>query len=194
MNSYSDYIVRMLPDLPGCPDNIIMQQVQQGARDFCSDSEAWIEELDPINIVSGTVTYDLSKAYSYNADVHRILEVVYDDGTLDTSSYDLVNQRYLELVTTPTSSLTDGLEVKVALIPKYEATQMSEMFMTRYARGIMARAKMLLMLQPNKPWSNPDLAIYNKNIYENEIVDSVSDKHQEFKDMGLMVNLRGGIY
>lgn len=194
MITYTDYMARLIPDLPGCPQSIILQQLQQTMRDICLDTEAWMEESEAIDIVTGQVRYDLFPAFDYEVDIHRVLEVQVQESTIYPDRYKLIDQRYVELEDVPTANVTDGLVVKVVLVPTYTADRISPTFMNRYAKGIMAGCKSALQLQPKKPWSNPDLGIMNKKIYEDDVSRSVYEKYAQLENWEISIDLRRGIF
>lgn len=194
MITYNDYMARLIPDLPGCPQNIIMQQLQQTMRDICLDSEAWMEIGNPIDLVTGTAKYNLLPAFDFEVDIHRLLEVQIQDNIIYPDRYELIDQQYIELEDVPTSNITDGLVVKAVLVPTYTAERMSPTFMNRYAKGIMAGCKSTLQLQPKKPWSNPDLGIMNKKIYEDDVSRSVYEKYAQLENWEISIDLRRGIF
>jgi hypothetical protein len=167
----------VLQDLPGCPNTLAVQHLQQAARKFCERTEAWREKLPAINLVVDDVTYTLTP--SYDCEIRRILEVWLRTETDVTNGYDGTLQTYdkyeyepegsvltLADAITPKTAVTSGLVVKVALVP-YLVTDVdsidvqggiSPTFLNSWAEPIVARAKYTLMLSPKKSWSNPQLA------------------------------------
>ena len=196
MNTYKDLIFRMLPELPGCRDEVILQNIQQAGRDFCIMSEAWMES-ETMDITTGVLQYDLLATLpvsNYDVDIHRILEVRVDNGVVYPDQYNLVDQQYLLFDQDQKRTVVNGMIVKVVLVPHYEALELSPTFMNRYAKGLMAQAKFMLQIMPNCPWSNPNLATYNKKVFEDEVASSVMDKYRLFENWDIQVDLRRGIY
>jgi len=156
VTQYNDLIPYMIEDLPGVPNKVISKQLRESGRRFCIDSESWIEELDAIDIVSGTDTYNLQTGW--DASVQRIQKVEYDGALMDTCKYNLIQEYQIKLTDEPTADSTGGLIVTIILRPHLSSNELPEWFLERYSETVMAHAKNRLMIQPKKPWSNPELA------------------------------------
>jgi hypothetical protein len=185
--TFSGLLPLLVPDLPNCPKQVILQYARQAARDFCIETEAWQEELAPIDLVDETVDYTL--VIPYDAEVRRIMEVyirteedVDDglDGTLqDYDKYEFTPPTTLTLDDSiePQDDVTDGLVVKVVLVPQLfedvhsETTQagISSTFLNSWAEPIIARTLYLLKRMTRKDWSDPQgaalaLSDYNRGV------------------------------
>jgi len=181
ISSLDDLIEDMFIELPGCPEALIKQQLRLAARDFCRQSEAYKIELDPINLVADQQEYDLEPGM--NASIARLIWVKtgedIDEFTepLDPADYVLQEEYTLKLLNAPSSSITDGLVVKVALRPEFDdECDLDPFFLERYSSTIIAGAKFLLMKMPKKPWSYPDVAM----LYRQEFRDGINEAKREF--------------
>jgi hypothetical protein len=176
--SFSDLLEFILQDVPGCSRYLALQHLQQAARYFCIETEAWQEKLAAIDLEEDTVLYTLST--DYDAEIRRILKVWIrtetdvtngDEGTLqDYDKYTFTPAATLELDDSiePQADVTDGLVVKVVLVP-YLSTDVgtveteagiSPTFLNLWAEAFIARAKHTLLIMPRKLWSDPNLAAY----------------------------------
>jgi len=187
--TFNDLLNLVLPEVPGCPSALAVQHLQMAARQFCADTEAWREKLDPINLVANDLTYALTPLF--DADVRRVMEVwirtaadvtAGDDGTLLT--YDQYEFDPTGSVLTlydsiePQLAVTSGLVVKVVLVPNLVtnvdsiATQggISATFLNYWAEPIMARSKHTLMRMVRTAWANPHMA----GVYQAEYLDGFS--------------------
>lgn len=175
--TFTDVLNLLLPEVPSCPNVLATQHLQQAARKFCEDSEAWREKLAAINLVAEDVTYTLTP--SYDCEIRRILEVWIRTSTDVTDGLDGTLQDYdkyeyepegsvltLDDTIEPQAAVTSGLVVKVVLVP-YVVTDVdsitvqggiSPTFLNYWAETILAYAKYTLMRMPKKAWSNPQLA------------------------------------
>ena len=164
-------------DVPGCPNVLVIQHLQQAARKFCEKTEAWREKLPAINLVVDDVTYTLTP--SYDCEIRRILKLWIRTADDVTNARDGALQTYdkyeyepegsvliLSDAIKPKTAVTSGLVVKVVLVP-YLTTDVdsnavqggiSPTFLNSWAEPIVAYAKYTLMLSPKKSWSNPQLA------------------------------------
>jgi len=167
----------LLSDVPGCSNTFATQHLQQAARKFCEDTEAWREKLPAISLVAEDVTYTLTP--SYDCEIRRILEVWIRTSTDVTDGLDGTLQDYdkyeyepegsvltLDDTIEPQEAVTSGLVVKVVLVP-YLVTDVDSLavqggisptFLNYWAEPILAYAKYSLMLLQKKAWSNPQLA------------------------------------
>lgn len=184
-SQYSDYTVRMISELPSCPDQIILQEMQRAAYDVFRFSEGWREKLIT-DIVNAEDTYTVS--YSGDASVFRIYQVKMKAQSsdsfdnlipVDTYKYEYVEDDHIRFFADyiPTIDLTDGMQIEVAVVPNLTALGIPTWLMNRYAACLMAKCKFNLMMQPNKPWSNVQLAQYWYTIYQKEQRDLVRDKY-----------------
>lgn len=164
LSNYSELYPRMVDDLPGCnQDRIMLNALKDAGRLFCRKTEAWRVELDPIDIVADQATYDLDTVIEFDAVVLRFLWVKTggDDADPIPDSYYLLNgETTLEFQddVVPDAALTDGLIVKLALLPRLGTVELDEGFMERHAEAIVGGAMATLLKKKGKPWYNPDLA------------------------------------
>lgn len=187
--TFNDLLNLVLPEVPGCPTALAVQHLQMAARQFCADSEAWREKLDPINLVADDVTYTLTPLY--DAEVRRITDVwirtaadvtAGNDGTLltyDQYEFDPTGSVLtLDDAVEPQEAVTSGLVVKVVLVP-YLVTNVdsivtqggiSATFLNYWAEPIMARSKSTLMRMVRTAWANPQMAA----VYQAEYLDGFS--------------------
>jgi len=187
--TFNDLLNLVLPEVPGCPSALAVQHLQMAARQFCADTEAWREKLEAIDLVANDVTYTLTPAY--DAEIRRIADVwirtaadvtAGDDGTLltyDQYEYDPTGSVLtLDDSIEPQLAVTDGLVVKVVLVPNLVtnvdsiATQggISATFLNYWAEPIMARSKHTLMRMVRTAWANPHMA----GVYQAEYLDGFS--------------------
>jgi len=192
-STFTDLLDLLLLEVPGCSTVIATQHLQQSARQFCSDTEAFKEELAAIDLEEDDVTYTLTP--TYDCEIRRIDEVWIrteedvtngNDGTLqayDKYTFDpLTNVLTLDDSIEPQEDVTDGLVVKVSLVPYLKtnvwvgtptnAGGITAAFLNLWAEPILAYAKYTLMRMPAKPWSNPSLAGVYKADYDAGVTDA----------------------
>ena len=187
--TFNDLLNLVLPEVPGCPISLAVHHLQMAARQFCADTEAWREKLDPINLVANDLTYTLTPLY--DAEVRRVIEVwirtaadvtAGDDGTLltyDQYEFDPTGSVLtLDDSIEPQLAVTSGLVVKVVLVP-YLVTNVDSLatqggitatFLNYWAEPIMARSKSTLMRMVRTAWANPQMAA----VYQAEYLDGFS--------------------
>lgn len=170
---YQDIIPKISPWLPQCDTNFVLQQLREAGRVFCERSEAWEHDIVPVDLVEDQTDYTIVP--SWDARINRILEVRIntedgvdngDEGALqDEDSYEFILPSTLSFTNAPSSSVTDGLDVKVSLVPEPDSDDVDESFLDRWEWGIRALALSKMLLMKKRPWSDPDNALDFKQQY-----------------------------
>jgi hypothetical protein len=168
ISDFSDLYQYAHASLPGCPSALFDQHILQAGRMFCQDSRVWREDLDTYDLVTGQKKYTLSPiadSVTYVARMEAVLQVRQntDDGVTNGDRGTLINWRQysfsvdtniLEFVTAPSSDVTDGLEVKVILVPQLAALDLNDWVLNVYAETILARAMHTLKSIKKTEWSD----------------------------------------
>jgi hypothetical protein len=196
--TFSDLLAHIMVDLPKCPTVLALQHLQQSARKFCEKSEAWQVKLDAINLVAEQVDYTLTP--EFNAEIRRIAEVWIrtdsdvtdglDGKLLDFDKYDfepIGSVLTLADSVEPSAAVTDGLVVKVVLVPNLTTDVdtldvqggITATFLNYWAESIMAGAKYTLMRFTSRPWSDPRAAM----MYLNDFNAGVSKAKTEIEGL-----------
>lgn len=90
----------MTSDLPGCDTNKMLLALQKATRDFCNETDAWHEELDPLQAYDYQQDYFLTVPNSYSAQFHRINWLKINKVEYDTTWFDLHEGGVLRLLNT----------------------------------------------------------------------------------------------
>ena len=189
----SDYVSEIIADLPGCTTIQALKGLRKALRDFQDETEIWTEDLDPIDIVKDQVQYTLTP--SYDASVHRILEVKIDGSVIAPDKYELIlDDDTIEFILelsediTPVAAITDGLEVKVVLRSFIKTDDIPEYFFDRWGEAVILKAKSDLMLSPKKPYTNPQMGMKYLNDYKDRCAKAQREKIQKNKQTELQYN------
>jgi hypothetical protein len=182
LNKYSDLYPYMLPELPGCPESVALQALQKSGRMFCLDTEAWWEQLLPINLVDDQLRYTVNP--SWEAEIKRIRELRInseegisneDIGTLiDPALYDFYpaggkdplgvtlpeNTVDLDDSLEPAEDVTGGLEISVILVPYLDSDEVDPVFLNSWVEAIIGKAMSILMGMEGVRWKNPARSAY----------------------------------
>lgn len=179
INKLTDLYPLMEPELPGCPQPLILQALRKKVRQFCQDTDAWREQLKDINLVAGQRDYVLNP--SFDAEIRKIVEVRINTAAnraaghigapVDFQRYTFhgeLSQRSganlppntltLDATLNPSESVAGGLEVKVSLAPLLMAGQVDQDFLQKWGEAIIGGAMFYLMAMKNKKWSDPQKA------------------------------------
>jgi len=184
---YNDYVVRMRSELPICPDQIIMQEMQKASIEFFKNTGIWLSTLTAMNIVANQGTYPLTLPAMSQLQIIQYVKLNYNPTTtpFDTIPAIAPDSYYLSDDQTslifysfaiPVVSVIGGLLVQLCLIPTWDATGVPAAFLNRYAEGIMARTKYNLMSMTRKPWSDPQTAGRYLARYDAEMAEAMRDK------------------
>lgn len=188
---YSDLYNRVLPELRGADVPSLLRALQDGGRAFLGDSEVWRVWLDPVDLVASQVDYVLT--FPYRADIRRIMGVRMNTTAGVTAGLegDDIDESYyafsppdtltLDDSLAPGTAVTDGLTVEVVLVPKLDAVEIPEWIFSRYAEGVMAYAKYVMMRQPEVPWSNPNMAIFYQREFRRKVGEAKAEASAGYK-------------
>jgi hypothetical protein len=198
-----DLIPYIVPDVPGATENIIKNRMREALREFCMDTEAWTETVT-MDQVDGQTSYNI--ALTNDAYIQRILWI--KSKTSDTQNFDDIltpiglDRYYLaedgESIEFYNNKelkhdITDGVQFKFALRPSFQIEELSGDLFDRYGEGIFNLTKYKLMMTPNTPYTNPELAMNCYNQYQNTRVTAIREKTTENKNQGMQVQQLGGI-
>ena len=115
MATFESLLPDVLPSVYGCSDPVAIAAIRSSAIDFCTKSEVYQQELDPVTTVAKIYEYDLEPPK--NAVVHKILLLINDGQKLEPVSTGLLEQR-----------LPDWRDKANAGIPKYFVQQSQSLF------------------------------------------------------------------
>lgn len=162
---------RVVDEFPGVPEALALRALSDSAREFCTRTFAWREDLDDIPLVLGQVEYDIAPATGVR--VASILGVWLDGEKLHplmTEYRNLVSEARgelpdgyfqsgpdtLELVHAPAAA--GKLKVRAALTLGVGAlVSVPETLVQDYGESVAAGAKMRLARQGGQVWFNPNL-------------------------------------
>ncbi len=150
---------RILPYVPGCPTNVILQMGGRVLTDFCEETHAWRETLT-ITTTAGVDEYELDPASGY---VLCVLSVK-DNGAITSVDEFLPKDQKITLSYVPVQ--TRSLEVLVALAPVNATDAFPQYIYQRYGDALASGTLALLMAMDGTPWKNPQMAEVNRSIYD----------------------------
>lgn len=166
------------PYVTGCPDPMIVQALRQAAREFSEYTRDYRETLS-VTLAADTATYDVGAMVSEGAMFLRIERVIRNsDGEPVTpfkaADYDVDRPGWeietgpavcsytladpvgvVRVYPIPDDDIDDTLSVTVSLMPTISASTILDRFGNQHAEYLGYGAAGILMLQPQKPWSNP---------------------------------------
>ena len=179
--AYSSLLPFIAPDLPDCPEPLILRTLHQIGRDFCLESEVWRKEVEPVDLEVGELTYEIvpDVAVDDEPEVVRIVWLKIEDVEKDIDTYTLISPTdsdpafYVTLDDSlePAVDVTDGLEMEIALAPSLTQDILPSAFLSRWSStlvaGVLAR---LQMYDPRRyRWGDYEQAAVNLRAYQRGI-------------------------
>lgn len=166
------------PYVTGCPDPMIVQALRQAAREFSEYTRDYREILS-VTLIADTATYDLGALVPEGTMFLRIERAVRtsdgepinpfkvadfdrDGPGWETETAQVVDAYTLSdpsgvmrVYPIPDADIDDTMRVTVSLMPTITASTILDRFGNQHAEYLGYGAAGILMLQPQKPWSNP---------------------------------------
>ena len=186
--------VRMGLELPGCPEIIRVQALQDCLNTFCKETEAWQEELTAIDLVDGQLAYNLIPEFDVHVQRLIWVRVNTEEGvTAGTDGTTLRREQYtltpgdpdvltLEDALEPVDDITSGLTVKAVFVPEFNTMDVAEWFANRWWDALRAGAMDICLRNPNKRWTNLDKANEYRMQFYKGIQEAKGEKRQNYKD------------
>lgn len=208
--NWTDLIPEIHADLPGCPRGLMIQKVRECVIDFCKHTQAWVFQMDPISVVSGTQDYDLITQPDC-AIIDTILEArlstaeaesVVAAGRLLKPGRDYVTttaKDVFRFVSTPTTAITaagdtKGLLIKVALKPDRDSLGADDDGFDRlwedWRDAFIFGTKSILQMQPRKTWTDLAQGAENRDRYLRERTKARIEVNRMSLNLGLRARPR----
>lgn len=175
----------VLPHVPGCVEPVALHAIRLAAIDFCERTWVINDDHSPIDIVADQASYNyvpptgklvhkrLEVWYAGNAIIDRApdqLKLIYGANWQTQAGLPLYHTatgpRAIRLVPIPTEALTGGLTLRVAYKPTQAATTVDDILLEDYREPIANGARMRLMLQAKKPYTNQKQAGIEKEFFD----------------------------
>ncbi len=184
--SINEMLLEVSPDeVPGCPSVLVLKHVRRAAVTFCRRSRWWRATLDPITVVSGVADYDFDVVPD-DTRVNGVLWAKLGGVVLPPSAYEMQdNGLGLSMVTEPTATRVNGLEVRAVLEPARNFQTLEKHLFEEFGDVIAAGALHGLKMIPNKNWSDRTGAIYYAQRFENGIQRAKNIAAKDRKNVSL---------
>ncbi len=175
INTISDFLPFVLPEVPGCPNDYALFQLKNSARQFFDETWAWRQVLDDIDVVPGQASYDLDSGIINDAaEVRVICAVLLDNQPIDLRAYSLepkASAPFHQITFSDRHIPQSGtLKIEVALVPRPNTDAIPDEFLNRYFEGIRTTALYNLLSMPNNKWYHqPSAERYRKASVREEV-------------------------
>jgi hypothetical protein len=174
----------VLPDVPHCPQPVAKNAIRNAAIEFCERSFVYQADHPAIAAVQdqGEYTY----APGTGLKVVRPEMVWYDKKQLTPMTRDDLDRLYaywpdesgtpiyfvqeqlekLIVVPKPAAALADAIRLKVSVKPTRASVDIDDAMHEKYLEAIACGAKARLFAMKKKPWTDNELAVYHKQMFD----------------------------
>ena len=173
----TDFLSRLIPMVPGCPQPVALQALRDAAIDFCERTMIVRHVTDPVTVRPGEPTYDID--LPSESAVVRVLNVWYGGSRLElapaqtvtahgayviggdlgspTAAY-VLEPATVRLFPVPDARQDRALIVQAATKPTRTAKSVAAILFDDWAEAIVGGALARLAVMPGNSFSNPDMA------------------------------------
>lgn len=205
MTDWQAFLPDIVPDVDGCPEPTVMLALSRASRQFFEQTRLWRMWLAPVTISAGVLNYPL--VLDTNADLVGLERATLNDRAIRVLSGAAMPSDWRIQTTTqitpcvftedritfnflPAQITGDVVQIEVTLKPSHGATGIGDTFFAQYAESLAMGAKARLMLQPGKPYSNPNLGALLEQQFNNAITDINIRRARGFSASSLTVSPR----
>lgn len=185
----------LLPDVPAVPDITAKQALLMSAIEFCVQTHAWDEILDPLLVEHGVNEYDIEVAQGSRVAAVKSVWIANNElqpvtmpalqlripnwqtatGSVPAFYTAPVDNSTIKVYPIPENPVETYLTIRVAYAPTLSATSIPDSVINRYLEVLVAGAKHRLMMTPGKSWSNLQLAAVHKATFDDGIIRAKVD-------------------
>lgn len=184
---------RIAPNVPGCPQPIIVQYVRDAAIETCERTLSWRYMQPSIRLTPGAYEYPYNNPSQ--SEVHAFLTASVNGEPLEPATLDSLHERYPDwpssdstkradprlicqidpdnfvLAPIPDNSKAYDIKMIVALKPLRDASGMDKTVFDELEDTIMHGALQHLLVLPDKNWTDLQLASYHAKQYLYKITE-----------------------
>lgn len=189
MKTYEQFLNEVMPHVPGCPTTVAVNAVRNSCIEFCEKSLIMQRDHDLVSVIANIPDYDFEPDTGYV--VIKIMRAWFEATPLQPISPDEVgsirvynklaegadgtgtpryiiqkDERTFSVYPVPKDNTSNAIFMRVALKPTRASTQVDDSLYEEYLEPIASGAVARLMLMPAKPYTNPQLALAQKSLFE----------------------------
>lgn len=198
MKTYDAFFPDILPEVPGVTPDMAIRAIRNTIIEFCEKSLIHQVTQDAITLQDGVDTYDLDAPKGHR--VHKVMKAYFKGQELTAVAPDDIatpdpylqttnaagytpnksqptgyTQKDFDTVTfmpIPDQRYMNAITMRVALVPLRDSTGCENFLYEQWGEFIACGAKARLMLNPGKPYTNPDAAAVNQTRYMTGLNDA----------------------
>jgi hypothetical protein len=183
--TWLNFYTLVQPHVPGCPEIVIDQHLQEAAADFCARSEVWRFDIERGYTFRGVSDYDVD--VPQGAVLENVTSLFLDGGRLAQladvyaapnpttppaapTHYGRYEDQQIRFFPTPDARYE--YRGSGVLKPKLTATGVEDFIYETHGRSIACGAIASLTIIPGKEWTNPELALYYRTKFIRDCDDA----------------------
>lgn len=201
MKSLDTLFPLIQPELPSCPNTLMRSALLRATIAFCKESEAWLVINDAIPVVNNRHTFeiDIPNQYSRLLMIKNIwaegrelspktmneIGILIPDWRSSKGSPCYYNQptpTEVRVFPIPTDQLKASVVIRAAYVPLLGSLTIDDTLAELHYEPICMKAKAILMVMINQPWSNPAQSpVYAKDFKtecETSRIEAMHDRTQ----------------
>lgn len=184
---------RLATSVPGCPQPVLVQYIRDAAIEVCERTLAWRYDQPLITLSSGIAEYPYE--VPTGTEVHAFLTATVNNEPMFPMTLEAIRSKYPSWPDMPAEQWSDpryilqldvddfavaplpdasqpyAVRMIVALKPLRDASGMDKTVFDDLENVIMNGALQNLLVLPNKPWSDRELAVYHAKQYISKITE-----------------------
>ncbi len=205
MAAFSVLVPDIQAEIPEIPSFIAERQVLRALREFAEMTRAWRVDIQ-VGVTAATATVDLTSLLPTGSELVDILSIKDSvtggapvspttfirldqdhpdwraEEALDAQWYVLDGNNTIRFVFTPSTTVANKYYTRVAVKPVLAtATTIDDVIANKYDELLVHGALARLYLIPRKPWTDANLAIFHKNIFDAGIGPARTEAAEEFQ-------------
>jgi hypothetical protein len=163
------------PKAGSAPKPSVLQCLLLVAHEFCDRTEIWREWIEDINIVADRASYNLSP--DTPGLIKRIVQYKIEGAVRRLADVSLENNEDLVFYTehVPTTAITDGMDVQVVVVPRFEGASLPQWVFDRYWAVLVCGVLRDLFGQSQRPWADPAGAERESQKFESGVRKAMLD-------------------
>jgi len=201
-------ITTLTPDIqskiPEIPAFIATREIIHATREFCEFTRAWRVDIQ-VSTTADTATVDLTNLLPTGTELVDIISMKNVEGSrpvlpttqawldtntsdwrgdtaLDANYYVLSGNNTIQLVPTPSTTVSNQYYVRVAVKPLLAtATTFDDVLVNKYDQVLVDGALARLYLIPRKPWTDTGLGAYHRQVFMAAMPSARTEAAEEFQ-------------
>jgi hypothetical protein len=203
---------KLAASVAGCPRPTIEQHVRDAAIEVCNKTKVWRYEQDSIRLSAGEYNYDFDTpdftevaaiisatmngtplSHITEDELHDAMPSWPQTAATDWATPTVISQVAVDqfvVAAVPDATQTYDVKMFLALKPTVDATGMDSAVFDRVEQIIIHGALQHLLVLPEKPWSDRELATYHAKQYTYKTASFRADANLGATRSSLSVKMR----